>query len=48
MYKGLNIPDYIFDGLLFLCGAGMGFTSIEKIFSKGEATITQPPVEQPQ
>lgn len=27
-------PEFIFNGLLLLSGAGMGFTAVENIFSK--------------
>lgn len=34
MFTSYDVPEYVFDGLLLLTGAGLGLTVMEKIFTK--------------
>lgn len=34
MFTSYDVPEYVFDGLLLLAGAGLGLTVMEKIFTK--------------
>ena len=34
MFTVYDVPEYVFDGLLLLAGAGLGLTVMEKIFTK--------------
>ena len=34
IFTTYDVPEYVFDGLLLLAGAGLGLTVMEKIFTK--------------
>jgi len=37
--NGGNVPQFIYDGLLFYSASAFGLTSVEKIFGKKEAEV---------